>query len=68
MNNTVSFTVSSYPSLFTGEGGDQYIARHVKEWLMHETPGAYIQNVCAGHASIQFKSQEDAVKFKMFVL
>lgn len=78
MNDTLTFSSRDYPHLFHRD--DRQSATHgfpftgltndVREWLMSQTPGAYIrgQNVCLGEACIQFKTPEDAVKFKMFVL
>ncbi len=78
MNSTLIFNSRDYPHLFkradqrSFASGMPYIglAEEVREWLMSQTPGAYIrgENVCIGEACIQFKSPEDAVKFKMFVL
>ena len=77
-NRTLTFTSRDYPHLFRrSESASQSacepyvgLTNEVREWLMSQTPGAYIrgQNVCIGEACIQFKSPEDAVKFKMFVL
>lgn len=77
-NRTLTFTSRDYPHLFRrSESASQSawepyvgLTNEVREWLMSQTPGAYIrgQNVCIGEACIQFKTPEDAVKFKMFLL
>lgn len=77
-NRTLTFSSRDYPHLFRrNDSASQsswkpYVSltNEVREWLMSQTPGAYIrgQNVCIGEACIQFKSPEDAVKFKMFLL
>ncbi len=77
-NDTLTFSSRDYPHLFRRDDSQSQVSgmpftgltNEVREWLMSQTPGAYIrgQNVCIGEACIQFKSPEDAVKFKMFVL
>lgn len=77
-NRTLTFSSRDHPDLFerndssSQSSWEPYIGltNEVREWLMSQTPGAYIrgQNVCIGEACIQFKSPEDAVKFRMFLL
>lgn len=77
-NRTLTFSSRDYPHLFrrndsaSQSAWEPYVGltNEAREWLMSQTPGAYIrgQNVCIGEACIQFKSPEDAVKFKMFLL
>ena len=72
---TLTFHSRDFPQHFERDvrgapTGPSYLKNEVRDWLIKETPGAWLrgQNIGCGEACIQFKTQEDAVKFKMFML